>query len=168
MKKIIATFMLIILIVNNLCQATEAIKPMKTNGVIIFVSLSMPRQSLVAIMRDANRIGGSVVMRGLVNDSFKQTFQEISNLVQEAKGGGIELNPMAFKRFQVTKVPTFVAILPSHPCLAKQQCNRENDYDVISGNLTLEAALSEMSQRGKSAPNVANTALMKLQGKNDA
>ena len=44
-----------------------------TPPLIAFVSFSMPEDSLKAILEQVDRAGGTVVLRGLVNDSFKNT-----------------------------------------------------------------------------------------------
>ena len=134
------------------------------HSVIVFVSMSMPRQSLITTLHDANKIKASVVMRGLVHNSFKETFQEIAGLVIEAGNGGIELNPQAFKRFHIETVPAVVVISPDHPCLTHEVCDRERDYDVMAGNITLVAALKEIRDRGVAAPQEARHAIDVLQG----
>lgn len=145
---------------TEVVTTTNAAQP---GSVMMFVSFSMPRQSLIAALRDANKIKASVVMRGLVNNSFKETFQAIGNLVKEAGGGGIELNPLAFKRFQIETVPAVVVISPNHPCLTQPSCSRQQDFDVMSGNIPLAAALRELSNRGVAAPHEAERALHRLQ-----
>lgn len=133
------------------------------HSVLVFVSMSMPRQSLISTLRDANKIRASVVMRGLVHNSFKETFQEIAGLVKEAGGGGIELNPQAFKRFHIESVPAVVVISPDNSCLNQQTCDRIRDYDVMAGNIPLSAALKEICDRGVAAPEEARHALNVLQ-----
>ena len=137
-------------------------------SVIVFVSLSMPRQSLVAILHDANKIKASVVMRGLVNNSFKDTFREIAGLVKEAGGGGVELNPLAFQKFHIESVPAFIAIAANHPCLSQTKCDRQRDYDVISGNIPLAAALKEIEEHGTAASQEAARARNRLEARGDA
>jgi conjugal transfer pilus assembly protein TrbC len=133
------------------------------HSVLVFVSMSMPRESLIATLHDANKIHASVVMRGLVNNSFKETFQEVANLVKEAGGGGIELNPLAFKKFHIETVPAVVVISPDNPCLTQQKCDLQRDYDVMAGNIPLAAALKEIRDRGVAAPDEARHALNVLQ-----
>jgi conjugal transfer pilus assembly protein TrbC len=145
--------------------AVDAVKnpaPPK-HSVMVFVSMSMPRQSLIATLHDANKIQASVVMRGLVHNSFKETFQEVESLVKEAGGGGIELNPLAFKKFNIETVPAVVVISPDNPCLSQQKCDRQRDYDVMAGNIPLAAALKEIRDRGVVAPEEARHALNVLQ-----
>jgi conjugal transfer pilus assembly protein TrbC len=137
--------------------------PTPKHSVMVFVSMSMPRQSLIATLHDANKIQASVVMRGLVNNSFKETFQEVANLVKEAGGGGIELNPLSFKKFHIETVPAVVVISPENPCLTQQKCDRQRDYDVMAGNIPLAAALKEICDRGVAAPEEARHALNVLQ-----
>lgn len=132
-------------------------------SVMVFVSLSMPRQSLIAVLHDANKIKASVIMRGLVHNSFKETVQEIANLVKEAGSGGIAFDPLAFKKFDIEAVPAVVVINPEHPCLTQQHCDRQRDYDVMSGNIPLSAALREIRDRGVAAPDEARHAFDMLQ-----
>lgn len=145
--------------------AVDAVKNPVTpkHSVIVFASMSMPRQSLISTLHDANKIHASVVLRGLVHNSFKETFQEIAGLVKEAGGGGIELNPEAFKKFHIETVPAVVVISADHPCLTQQTCDRARDYDVMGGNIPLSAALKEISDHGVAAPEEARHALKMLQ-----
>src|SRR3990167_8595899 len=102
--------------------STSVMAEMKqSNSVIIFVSFSMPRQSLIAYLHDANKIHASIVVLGLVNNSLKETVGTISSLVKEAGGGGVELNPLVFNTFHITKVPSVIVIPSSNTCM--QQSN---------------------------------------------
>lgn len=166
MIKNILVMMCLLLSMSAMAVETNK-KLVYESGIIVFVSLSMPRQSLIKTMHDANKIRASVAIRGLVNDSFKTTYREIGELVKEAGGGGIELNPLAFERFQIDRVPAVVVITPNHSCLSQNVCDRERDYDVMSGNITLAAAMDEISQKGTAAPRVAAAALTKLQESHD-
>lgn len=164
MKRIIVLVLLSSVMATGAWAAEEMTNPaVQKHSVIVFVSMSMPRQSLISTLHDANKIHASVVMRGLVHNSFKETFQEIAGLVKEAGGGGIELNPQAFKRFHVETVPAVVVISADHPCLSQQTCDRASDYDVMAGNISLSAALKEISDRGVAAPDEARHALKMLQ-----
>src|SRR5687768_7885553 len=83
--------------IKNLSRHDSRREPMPS--ILIFVSLSMPPQSLEAYLNDAKKIHASVVIRGLIDNSFQKTFQRIASLVKASDGDGVELNPLWFKRF---------------------------------------------------------------------
>jgi conjugal transfer pilus assembly protein TrbC len=132
--------------------------------IMVFVSFSMPRQSLIAYMQDARKIHASIIVRGFINNSFKETVNTISLLVKEAGGGGIEINPFAFTTFHITKVPSVVVIPNNSPCVQQSSCRIDKDYDVIAGNITLQAALVVVGHHGQAAVTEANNALTLLRG----
>ena len=143
--------------------STSVMAEMKqSNSVIIFVSFSMPRQSLIAYLHDANKIHASIVVLGLVNNSLKETVGTISSLVKEAGGGGVELNPLVFTTFHITKVPSVIVIPSSNTCMQQSNCSFGKDYDLIAGNITLQAALEIVSHHGQIAAHEANSALLIL------
>lgn len=132
-----------------------------TTFILIFVSFSMPKQSLEVYLRDAKKIGANVIIRGLINNSFQKTFREISSLVKTSHGLGVDLNPLWFKRFHITKVPAVVVIPERSPCFKGDQCHLNKDYDVMIGDISLFAALKMIRDRGI-AKDIAQTAIDKL------
>ncbi len=117
--------------------------------IVIFVSFSMPDQSIVDYLRDARKINASVVIYGLINNSFKDTFIKMASLVKQADGGGVELNPPLFNKFNISKVPA-VIVLPDDKCLArkKQKNCAENDFDIVYGDIPLFDALRIIRDHG--------------------
>lgn len=132
-----------------------------TTSILIFVSFSMPRQSLEAYLRDAKKIGASVIIRGLINNSFQKTFHEISDLVKASDGQGMELNPIWFKRFHITQVPAVVVISEQSNCFNGDLCHSDKDYDLMTGDISLLAALKMVRDRGV-AKDIAQIAMDKL------
>lgn len=108
--------------------------------VLIFVSFSMPKQSLVAILQDAQKIQAPVLLQGLVDNSFKTTFLRIDELVKQAGGGGLSIDPTAFDRYHITQVPTVIVLGDSESCI-----------DQISGDIPLSAALHRLQNHGDCA-----------------
>jgi conjugal transfer pilus assembly protein TrbC len=148
---------------NNIQTQREIIKN-PTTSILIFVSFSMPRQSLEAYLRDARTIGASVIIRGLIDNSFQKTFQAMTELVNASGGQGVELNPIWFKRFNIHNVPAVVVIPAGSNCFQNDQCYADKNYDVMTGEITLSAALKQLRDRGV-AKEVAQTAIDKLEGR---
>jgi conjugal transfer pilus assembly protein TrbC len=141
-------------------------KPMPS--ILIFVSFSMPPSSLEAYLRDAKKTHASVVIRGLIDNSFQKTFQRIASLVEASGGDGVELNPLWFKRFGIEAVPAVVVVPENSACFKKPVCKKEKDFDVMTGDIALSAALKMIRDRGQLTSDVAQGALNQLQGDSHA
>lgn len=145
-------------------SANNTMKGLKSS-ILVFVSFSMPDQSLVNILRDAQKIHASVVIRGLIDNSFSKTFSRVTQLVKQGGGGGVELNPLWFKRFQITQVPTVIVLQQPLSCSPPQDCSLtlSDHFDKISGNISLIAALKEIAHRGEYGHEVSEKSLTKLE-----
>ncbi len=109
-----------------------------TDQLIVFVSFSMPEESLKALF-EALEINPDVklVLRGLIDDSMDKTARKINDL-----GGVLEINPELFDRYQIQQVPTFVMVKGDGTTLK------------LAGNITLNHARERfheaMSQKQRS------------------
>ncbi|MBF0300541.1 MAG: type-F conjugative transfer system pilin assembly protein TrbC [Oligoflexia bacterium] len=101
---------------------------------IIFVSLSMPKDELKQLLFDANKIKSPVIIRGIYKD-LKQTIEKIQEI--SLQDSGILIDPTQFKKYQITKVPTF--ILPIS----------EESYVKGCGSVTLDYFLNLITRTGK-------------------
>lgn len=125
---------------------------------IIFASLSMTRESLQALSREARKLGAAIVFRGLKDDDFIAMRKELAGL-----GEGFAIDPTLFTRFGVQEVPTF--ILPVEPLMP---CDMDGCPPVrhvkLVGNLGLEGALDFISLNSSEpgAKEIANAYLKKM------
>ena len=117
-------------------------------SVIIFVSFSMSDESISSYLHDARKIHASVVIRGLINNSFKDTFLKMTNIVKQAGGGGVELNPPLFKKFSITRVPAVVLLPNDSSRVTGKSSFAESDFDVIYGDIPLYDALKTIRDHG--------------------
>lgn len=115
---------------------------------IIFVSLSMPRESLRRLAAQAARAGAAVALRGLAADAQgKPSFRATAMAVQRLglREGGFSVDPPDFKRFGIDQVPAFV-LLTQNDC---RTCG--DDYTpkhlTIYGDVSLDYALHAMESR---------------------
>ena len=104
------------------------------DGFYIAVSLSMPQGLLVSLHNQAIELGGKLIMRGLKNNSFKETISAIKELSES--GIVVDINPKIFRSYEIKQVPTFVLI-------------RNDKSDVMSGNVSLGYVLEEFKNRGE-------------------
>lgn len=100
----------------------------KKDGFYIFVSLSIPKNLLEQYDQIAKQIGAQLVIRGFKNNSFKDTIEVTQKLA-------MQVDPMAFKKFGVTSVPSFV--------LAD-----DSTFDKLVGNVSIKYALEQFENQG--------------------
>ncbi len=117
--------------------------------VLIFVSFSMPETSLEQWADQASRIHAPLVIRGLVDNSFKATQTRIKALMQDdsVKKIGVVLDPRLFTEYQITQVPAVLVRDRSVMCLPTQTCLTTYPYDVVYGNVGLESALTVIADQ---------------------
>jgi type-F conjugative transfer system pilin assembly protein TrbC len=97
----------------------------------IFVSASMPQQSIKVLAQQAQKIGAHLVFRGLVGGNFPSTQSYMREL-----GVIAEIDPPKFDDYHVTVVPTFIL-------------TRNKVSDRISGHVSLFEALDQFRKKGE-------------------
>lgn len=125
---------------------------------IVFASLSMPRETLKALAADARKVGGAVVFRGLKNDDFVAMRKELQGL-----GEGFAIDPTLYQRFAVEEVPTYVLpVEPLMPCDING-CPPSR-YMKLVGNVSVDGALDYMrlNSAEPGGRDIADTYLKKL------
>lgn len=119
----------------------------------IFVSFSMSDEALKSLAASLSKLKtGSLVMRGLYQNSFQKTAFKLKEL-----GISVTLDPEAFERFHVTSVPQFVLFHDT-------RVHGAGAFDTLRGNVSLEFALSQFAGKGDLA-SVAKSLLMALREK---
>ena len=107
--------------------------PDQSETLLVFVSLSMPLESLKGLLKDAEKEGAVLVIRGLHNNSFKET----AAFLQEqglTSSGGMEINPDLFATYGITKVPVFVRMKDG------------KEENRLSGNVSLGFAAQKLRE----------------------
>ena len=133
----------------------------ETPHFVSFVSLSMPDAALKSIIRDTNKAGGIVMVRGFYGGSYTGFANRVRELFEEGDEVGISLDPRYFQALNVKTVPTFAVLLSEPECEAFV-CGSVQ-ADTISGNISVGAALQLLADQGKQAPAQARAALERLE-----
>ena len=122
----------ILLIVNLLIGINVA---SATHEHYVFISLSMPKQSLAQLLEQSRELNAQVVLRGFVNDSHKTTTKVLQDLITISKYGVI-VDPELFNKYEIKQVPTFVI------------ADSDNHYDKLSGNISWSEAINIIKRQG--------------------
>jgi type-F conjugative transfer system pilin assembly protein TrbC len=112
------------------------------NRLLIFISSSLPKQTIINLMQQSSPLGAVFVVRGLINNSYVKTYSYFYKL----KGDntvGIMLNPTLFKAMDIQLVPTF-ALYNSSQDLLKTACNTNPQYTKVAGEVTVHYALEQL------------------------
>ncbi len=107
----------------------------------VLVSFSMPVDTIVALANSAEKIGARLAIRGLVDGDFKSTGLMVSK-VSHKSGAGLDINPELFSKVGAKSVPCFVLVDSKIDGSIKA-------FDKVSGNVTLDYALEQISKRGE-------------------
>jgi len=147
-KILLLIIMLAVSSIANACEQTldlqsnETIAPITNNpSLMVFVSLGMPKHSLQQWNLQVTKAGGTLVLRGLVNNSMKQTVKKVQEIIGTTVGG-FAIDPAKFKQFDIKAVPTVVVIpegIDSEPA----------SFDSVAGDVGLERALDRIIHDGE-------------------
>lgn len=161
-----------VVIVGNVCFLTFAFaEPIQDRAdalstphdpeILIFISFSMPIESIAQWSRQANRIQAPLIIRGLVNNSFGETQKKVAEFSGKEQGG-VVLDPRLFTAYGITQVPAVVVRQPSRPCPPTQSCGQDSRFDVVAGDVGLDSALQAIADRGEEGAPLAQKALAQL------
>lgn len=128
-------------------EKKQASGSLENRQLLIFVSQSVPADSIKELWNQAQKVGGKLVFRGLVGGSFKETQSYIQEL-----GIVADIDPNKFEEFDVIQVPAFIL-------------SKEGKYDKMVGNVSLVEFLEQSSSNGDLSQEAAEY-YKKLQGRN--
>ena len=133
---------------------------------MVFVSLSMPEQALKRIINETSAAGGFVVFRGFPNNSGKQFLAAISKVIdKDDQFASIGIDPRLFRAFDVSAVPTYVAVSSDFsPCDGLACKTTPPPFDAMSGNVSVSYALQTFAEDDGPGALVARSALKNLAG----
>jgi conjugal transfer pilus assembly protein TrbC len=119
-------------------QAARESGDKRTFPAMYFVSLGLPREGLLPMLKEANRYGVPATLRGLVNNDLRQTASAMFELAKEDKNIGVQIDPTLYTEYHITTIPALVVTCPGR-------------FDVIRGSLPLKQALEKVAEKGDCA-----------------
>ena len=131
---------------------------------IVFASLSMPPQSLRALIADTAKAGGVVVFRGFPNNSMKQFSEMLGKVVNDKDQlSNVGIDPRLFRAFDVGTVPTYVAVSSDFSMCSGLNCKTTvPPYDRVTGNVSVRYVLDTFVEARGPGAGVASVALRNL------
>ena len=125
-------------------------------GLLIFISFSMPQASLERLADQAVRARASLVLRGLVNGSLRDTVERMQRLIGNRQVS-VQIDPQAFDRFSIVRTPSFVLVRDGaqpQRCGAGM-CFAADQFALTAGDVSLDYGLEQFQ---RSAPRLAREA----------
>jgi len=113
---------------------------------LVFISFSMPRESLKATAISVKRAGGTLVLRGLVENSLKKTIAKIQSIFGADYFSVLTIDPVAFKTFDIQAVPAVVVTQHSRP---ESENAHSISFDIVRGDAGLIYVLKKIAVEGE-------------------
>lgn len=134
-------------------------------GLLIFISLSMPQPTLQRLVDQAARAKASLVLRGFVHGSLRDTVTRVQSLIG-TRQVAVQIDPRAFDHYAVTRVPTFVLVREApHPVpCGVGRCAAAGSFLRTAGDVSLDYALEHMRRSAPAFGPAADTFLQRIKG----
>jgi len=139
------------------------------SGLLIFVSFSMPKESLKLWAEQANRVGCPLLLRGFVDNDLTKTTAKTHTIFGEKANVEVSVDPEKFQKFNIDVVPA-VVITTQENAIEKESVDGSSvpNFDVIYGDTTLEEALERIAKSGSPInQGVASHYLKKYRGQHE-
>lgn len=138
------------------------------NGAMLFISFSMPKSLILEMSHQAAVYHIPVIIRGLVNNDMRKTFQKVLDLQSYANTkhetfDGIKIDPVWFEQFSIDAVPALVVTQRPQGCKFQQMCPNQ-PFDVVYGNQSIKDSLMDIANNGTKIPKTVAQGILK-QGK---
>jgi len=126
---------------------------------LVFVSFSMPHESLVRLAEQARRADAVLVFRGLAGATLREMTARLAPLTKA--GAAMQINPQAFARFGIKAVPAFVVAEGENSC-TESTC--DGRAQLVAGDVSLDFALERLARQGGPLASAAEDRLRRLRG----
>ncbi|MDE1543952.1 type-F conjugative transfer system pilin assembly protein TrbC [Dechloromonas agitata] len=137
--------------------------PATAPGLFVFVSLAMPEPTLARLVDQAARAKASILIRGFANGSLRETAGRIQKLIGQREVA-VLIDPQAFERYAVKRVPTFVLARDgARPAACTGgTCPPPTDYVSTAGDVSLDYALDQLRRAAPRFESEAGVFLARL------
>ena len=115
----------------------------KSAQLIVFISTSMSKNSIKQWAVQADLLGAELVIRGFINNSFKDTVLLAQELFAKDNVGGFNVDPLKFKSYDIQVVPAVVLDVGGK-------------VDLVQGDIGLIEALKIIKAKGANSGEAQN------------
>lgn len=126
MKKTLLVF-LSILIISGVHASTSK---------KLFVSFSMPELLLEQLAHESVELRVPLILNGLHKGSMRETLEKIFKLTQKEKGVSFQIDPTAYSKYGITRVPALVI-------------DDGINFDVVRGNIRIKEMIAIIKEYGE-------------------
>ncbi len=147
-------------------STTELSTTTSGEQLLIFISASVPRESLKKLAQQAARVNVPLILRGVVEGDFPATAKFMRDILgDEEPRARAMIDPALFDRFDVKQVPA-VVLVPDGACVAGvRSCPKVTPAHVhIAGDVTLDYALDHIARTHPESRTLANSLHARLEG----
>jgi len=131
---------------------------------MVFISFSLPKETLQRIVSQAEKSGAVLVLRGLKGNSLTRMGEEIAELVGARNVTAI-IHPPAFKQFKVRQVPALVLARSGQASkIGEDGCAPGSSFIRVDGDVTQDYALDLIERQAPVWAEVARRYAARLSG----
>ena len=114
--------------------------PVIVPELMIFVSFSMPHESLVRIIEQSEKTGARLVFRGFKGEKLTDMANHLAELIGKHRVEAI-VHPPAFTQFRVNQVPVLVMAQANAGEQIENGCAQPDRYVKVTGDVSQDYAL---------------------------
>jgi conjugal transfer pilus assembly protein TrbC len=132
---------------------------------LVFVSFAMPEVTITRLLDQAARAQATVMLRGLVNGSIRDTVERMQRLIGSRRVA-VQIDPQSFDRFSVVRTPSFVLVrdgAATLPC-ATGMCIAKEQFAMAAGDVSLDYALKFFERSMPAIARDASSFLRRMKG----
>ncbi|MEJ2404149.1 MAG: type-F conjugative transfer system pilin assembly protein TrbC [Candidatus Thiodiazotropha sp.] len=133
---------------------------------LIFISASVPRESLRKLAQQAACVNAPLILRGVVDGDLPATAKFMRDILgDEEPRARAMIDPTLFDRFGVKQVPA-VVLVPGGACVAGvRACPKGTPAHVhVAGDVTLDYALDHIARTHPESRTLTNSLHARLEG----
>ena len=129
---------------------------------MVFISFSLPRETLQRIVSQSEKSGAVLVLRGLKGNSLTKMGEETAKLVGDRNVTAI-IHPPAFKQFNIKQVPSLVLARSGQASkITDDGCAPATSFIKVDGDVTQDYALDLIERHAAAWAEVAHRYSAKL------
>lgn len=141
--------------------------PIKTQAIVpelmIFVSFSMPHESLLRIVEQSEKTGAKLVFRGFKGEKLTVMANHLTELIGKHRVEAI-VHPPAFSQFKIVQVPALVIAKANAAEQMSSGCALPDRYVKVTGDVSQDYALEYIERTSPQWAAAAHFFANKLNG----